>query len=343
MDYFSPNNQKAVALVTSPEPLLLRDFVDATKDEFRNHQFDDIQNFYIEQGFDWDEQSASESLSLFSQKILKIYNFYSSKPGVVGAKAIQELSESAHQENIILFVMPKLEGNSRNSAWLKKIKKLGQVIELKPVYNNQLPQWVSNRAQQKGLNLAMDAAHFIADSTEGNLLSADQELEKLTLLFDEGELLSLEKVTQSVANQARYTAFELVDSCLLGNVSKAVKIYKKQKAEGVADLAMMMPLKTALEVLSQLKALQHSPQALNQLWQKMRIWDAKKRLYQQAASRLNVSQIDFLLQQCALLDRLEKGQQRSHLYAQKLRPVATDIDRQEMLELVTNFSGLKQT
>ena len=71
-------------------------------------------------------------------------------------------------------------------------------------------------------------------------------------------------------------------------------------------------------------ALQHTLQQLDQLllarrrgglddrdWRQMGIWRNKQKLYQLAMARIDGPRIERLLQSCATLDRLGKGQQDS--------------------------------
>jgi len=340
-DFLSPQQNNRLVLLSSDEPLLIRDYLDATRKAFRVAGFEDIQTLYVEQGFDWVEQSSSSNMSLFSLQSLKIYQFYSAKPGVSGAKGIAELCEQDNPDEVIILVMPKLDTKAKNSAWCKKVKQAGLLVELKPVYANQLTAWITQRAQSKALNLSPDAARFLADRTEGNLLAADQELEKLLLLFPAGEQLSLDNIATSAANQARFSQYDLADCCLNGDYKRAVKIYNNQRAEGVANLTLLNVLKTSLDVVSRVKHVVNDAQKLAKLWLQLRVWDSKKRMYLQAANRLSVDHINDLMQQCALVDRLEKGQQPNHPNYVKLKPKPVNDDGLELLELVNNFSGLR--
>ncbi len=341
LESLSPTPSTAIILLSSDEPLLIRDYLDATRKGFRSAGFEDIKTLYVEQGFDWQAQEGSSNMSLFSMQSLTIYQFYSAKPGVAGAKGIAELCKQASADDVIILSMPKLDTKTKNSAWCKNIKKVGQIIELKPIYANQLITWLTQRSQQKGLNLAPDAIRFLADRTEGNLLAADQELEKLLLIFAAGEALSLEQVATSVANQARFTQYELADCCLLGDAKRAVKILKNQQAEGVANLTLMNALKGNVDILSRVKPVLNNAQLLAKVWLQLRVWDSKKRLYTQAANRLTGDQINGLIQQCAKIDRIEKGQQRRHPNYVKLKPLSADLDNLDMLELVNSFCGLR--
>jgi len=79
-----------------------------------------------------------------------------------------------------------------------------------------------------------------------------------------------------------------------------------------------------------LKQAERSGSLSERSWQQLRIWRNKQRLYQRAMSRLGGAQIERLLQSCATLDRLGKGQQDSEFPGQ---------DWLEIKSLVADFSG----
>jgi hypothetical protein len=78
------------------------------------------------------------------------------------------------------------------------------------------------RARGKGLNIDAQSAQFLAERTEGNLLAADQELEKLSIRFAGQDAVDFATIEDSVARSARYSHFLLVDACLAGNRAVAL-------------------------------------------------------------------------------------------------------------------------
>ena len=171
---------KPVYLLASGEPLLTRDWLDDARKALRKAGFEDILNLQADTGFDWQSLlQEGDMLSLFSNSKCRIVTLPSGKPGQVGSKVIQALCETPAEGNVYIFVTPPIDRQSRNSSWCKAIQACGEIVEIKPVYDNQLADWLRQRAQLKGFSIDNQAAQFLAVCTEGNLLSADQELEKL--------------------------------------------------------------------------------------------------------------------------------------------------------------------
>ena len=321
-----------VYLLSSDEPLLVRDWLDAARKSLKESGFEEIISHQVEAGFDWNGLlEDSQSLSLFSEKKCHVIRFSSNKPGQVGAKFIGQICELLPEDTVFILVMPKLDMATKNSAWLKKINKVGEFIELKPVYPNELAGWISQRALSKGISLDHQAAMYLSDLTEGNLLATDQELEKLALAFEPNATLNLEQMKQSISRSSRYTHYLLVDACLAGKPARAVKILQGLRQEGIQPVQILYALQNSIEVLLQLKQAQQNNQLNASTWQSLRIWKSKQRLYSSALSRLSYPQIERFLQSCATLDRINKGQQQ---------PLYVGADWLALQQLVNSFSGL---
>ncbi len=322
----------SIYLLASSEPLLVRDWLDQLRLSLRDAGYEDIQTLTAESSFDWGSLlEEGDMLSLFASKKCRIINIVSGKPGHKGSKAIQAICDKPTEDTLYVFVVPGLDKATRNSSWCKRLLKAGEVVELKPVYANELSGWILQRASQKSLNIDRQSATFLAERTEGNLLAADQELEKLSIRFADAAHISFELIEASVAQSARYNHFILVDACLAGKTGRALRILDSLESEGYVTTQIRWALQSTLEQLNSLKLAQSNGTLGDRVWQSLRIWKSKQRLYQNALSRFNAGQIERLLQSCATLDRLSKGQQDA------------DYPHQDWLHLkslIGQFSGL---
>jgi len=326
------SNSVPVYLLSSDEPLLLRDWLDEIRKSLRQQGFEDVQSYSTDTGFDWNEVLLESDMpSLFDDKKCRIIRIPGGRPGQQGARAMQSLCENLPVDTVFIFVLPRLDRSAKNSAWCKRIQQVGQLVELPPVYLNQLPDWIIQRARQKSLSIDSQSAAFLAERTEGNLLAADQELEKLSIRFSGADQLSFDLIEQSVAQSARYNNFLLVDACLAGNLKRAMRVLGSLAAEGYVTNNLLWGLQSTLEKLIGLKSVQRSGQIGQQQWQKLGIWSSKQRLYEAALSRMGVDQIERLLQSCATLDRIGKGQQDA---------AYVDADWLQMKSLVSEFCGV---
>ncbi len=295
--------------------------------------FEEIISHQVETGIDWDAiLHDGQCLSLFSSGKCHIIRFSGNKPGQPGARFINQITQDTPDDTIFILVMAKLDKASMNSAWYKKIKQSGECCEIKPVYANELASWIGQRATSKNLQLDQQAAFYLADLTEGNLLASDQELEKLALVFDPGSIIDLEMIRENISRSARYNHFLLADACLAGQAERAMKILRGLEQEGIQPIQILYAMQNILQVLLRLKV-DKKKNGLNEaLWRSLQVWKNKQRLYSQALSRLTCQQIERFLQSCATLDRINKGRYLAQ-YA--------EADWQLLRQLVGALTGIK--
>jgi len=328
-------NSASLYLLCGEEPLLLRDWLDSARESLKQAGFEDIQSHTTDTGFDWEDLLNEISApSLFANKKCRIIRIPNGKPGSKGSKVIQALCENSPDDTIFIFVVPKLDRPTKNSSWAKCLQRTGEIVELKPVYPDQLADWIFQRARQKSLSISLESASFLAERTEGNLLAADQELEKLSIRFS-GEIEpAFDVIEESVAQSARYNNFVLVDACLAGNAPRAMKVLNSLIAEGYVTTQLLWALQSSLQQMSCLKQAQLGGRINQRLWRDLRIWSSKQRLFETALARLGLEQIERLLQSCATLDRIGKGQQDAEF------PQAEWL---QMKSLVGQFCGIMPT
>src|SRR6202000_1011651 len=92
-----------------------------------------------------------------------------------------------------------------------------------PVDAAGLPAWLRGRAKMLHIDVEPEAAQLIVDRVEGNLLAAQQELEKLSLLSN-GAPVSVELVLRSVGDSARYDVFQLAEAAAAGDSIRAMRV-----------------------------------------------------------------------------------------------------------------------
>ena len=105
------------------------------------------------------------------------------KPGH-GAATLLKLIAAAGDELLLVIVTGRLDREAQSSAWVRAVQERGAWLALWPPASAQFPGWLNAaRCASAGLELSADAVTLLAEATEGNLLAAQQEIEKLLLRF----------------------------------------------------------------------------------------------------------------------------------------------------------------
>lgn len=301
-----------VYAVSGDEPLLCQEACDAIRQAARQQGFDERQVFHAEASFDWGQLiEAGASLSLFSSRRLIELRIPNGKPGDKGSAALLEYLERPPEDNLLLISLPKLDGSTQKTKWAKALIEgaHAQFVQVWPIEAAQLPQWITQRLARAGLAAAPDAVELIAARVEGNLLAAAQEIEKLKLLAEGGQV-SVDTVQAAVADSARYDVFGLIDAALAGQATHSLRMLEGLRGEGVEPPVLLWALARELRTLDFLARQQALGVPLERAFGlvKPRVWDKRKPLLGKALQRRAANQWSPLLLQAQEIDAQVKGQ-----------------------------------
>jgi DNA polymerase III subunit delta len=293
--------------VVGDEPLAKAECLDQIRQYARKNGAEERTSFNVERNFNWLQITQfNQNFSLFSaRRILEIV-IPSGKPGVDGGKALTELATQPMQDTTTIIILPSLEREVKNSVWYNNLMQHGLLIELKDIEINQLPTWIAQRlAQQKQQTDALSLA-FIAHQVEGNMLAAHQEIQKLGLLYPEGEI-SAQEIKDAVLNVARFDAFQLGEAMLMGDSERTVRILQGLQDEGEQAVAVMNPLIWLIRPLLRLKQAQSNGENLQSAMTSARVFGDRQNMMKRALDRLSLRQIEAALSKLADIDRMAKG------------------------------------
>jgi DNA polymerase-3 subunit delta len=309
-------------LISGDEGLLVGEAADAIRARVKRAGFDEREVHFIERVADWDNVRASaNNLSLFGARKLIELRLPSGKPGVGGSKAIVELLENPSPDNVFLMITGKIERESQSAAWVKAFEAAGAWLATRPIEVAQLPQWLRARAAQLALDLDDDAVRFIVERTEGNLLAAQQELEKLRLLAapnsKQNVRIDLATAQTGIGDSARFDVFQLGEAALGADVPRALRILAGLRSEGVEPTLALWSL--SREIHNAWGTTQNEGYNARS-WQRpsAALENAKRRAAKLPYARLAV--------RTARADRMIKGQQRGDAW-------------DEMALIVIEFAG----
>jgi DNA polymerase-3 subunit delta len=305
------------------EPLLVQEAADAIRGAARARGYTERTVHTVAGAhFDWSEVlAAGGSLSLFADKQIVEIRVPSGKPGKEGSPALQQLAQSAdgNESTLTLVILPRLDKMTRGGAWFGALENHGVTIQVDPVERQALPQWIAQRLAAQGQRVqpgeeGQRTLQFFADSVEGNLLAAHQEIQKLALLYPAGDrsdgapgVLSFEQVESAVLNVARYDVFKLSEAVLGGQAARAQRMLDGLRAEGEAEVLVHYTLAEDIRALKRVKDAMAAGRPLPMALREQRIWGFKERLFERVLPRLSSVALDNLLHSAHLVDGIVKG------------------------------------
>ena len=298
--------QKGLApfyLISGDEPLLVEETCHQIRLATKQHGIEERELLHAEAGFDWTELlDETNAMSLFASRRLLEVRIPNGKPSDKG-KALLEVVAKPNPDNIVLIVTPRLDAATQKTKWFKALEAAGVFIAIWPIDKNQLPGWLQRRIQAAGMSASQDAVALFAQRIEGNLLAGVQEIEKMRMMGT--QQISAELVEEVTADSARYDAFSLADSCLLGNIGDASRILSHLKAEGHEAIMILGALIRKIRQLISLQA--YGPQRLTEGFKSQNIWPKQQPPFKSALSRLSQAELFECLQTAEQTDRAIKG------------------------------------
>jgi DNA polymerase-3 subunit delta len=306
---------RSLYVLHGDEPLMQQEAADAIRAAARLQGYTERSVHTVSGAhFDWSEVlAAGGSLSLFADKQIVEVRIPSGKPGKEGSAALQQLAASTqgNDSTLTLVTLPRLDAATRKGAWFGALENFGVSLQIDPIERNALPEWIAQRLQKQGQNVAAGeegqrTLQFFADRVEGNLLAAFQEIQKLGLLYPPGDI-SQAQVEAAVVNVARYDVFKLSESVLSGQVARVQRMLDGLQAEGEAVVLVHYTLAEDIRALKRVKDAMAAGKPLPMALREQRVWGARERLFERVLPRMTEARLNGLLQAAHQVDGIVKG------------------------------------
>ena len=301
-------------VVHGDEPLLAIEAGDQIRGAARAAGCEEREVLVVEPGFKWDAFSAaSRNMGLFGGRKLVDLRIPTGKPGIEGARVLEDCATNPGTDTTILITLPRIDRATQSSAWFTAIENAGVAIAVQPLERSELPAWIAARLSRARQRASAETLQFLADTTEGNLLAAQQEIEKLALLLPEGEL-DAQAVEQAIADVARFDVFQLSEAWLAGDAARACRILAALEAAGEGVPLLVWQLGEDLHALAAVFTAIASGAQVSGALRDARVWGKRQAAMERAVRRVAPASLPSLLTRLARLDALAKGIGRGNVW-----------------------------
>ena len=300
-------NQQSKFLLLGDEALSRKEAFDIIRQFAKEQTYTEKLSFTVDRYFKWDQCASSlHSQGLFSQKRIIEIIIPSGKINAEGGESFYEIIQNFSQDDLIVVHLPQIDKETKLQKWFKEIEKIAYTIRLDEIKPSELPFWLKKRASLLSINLDEGSIELISQFVHGNMLAADQELNKLALLFP-NQSISYEKVSQSIANVSRYDAFELTEYVLNGDQMKTISTLNFLKEEGQNPISITSSLSWVLKPMLEIKELDFRGQSLENHLTKSRIFGDKLLFTKKALSFFSFKHLRAAIQKLSEIDKISKG------------------------------------
>ena len=265
----------------------------------------DEQSITILRNEDWQEFKQSyQHYNLFSNKQFISLRYDKKSLDNTAKQAIEQYIKNPLEHCITVLCL--------NQIAPKQIATLSQhahvvVIQVAPFNATQVLQWIKSKLDQLNFKYNSEVPALIQRQTQGNMLACAQAIEKIALSYENKEILTTEKVSSQLIDQAEFQLYEWIDHCLNGNLEQALYLLDRLLYHRADPILMLWLIGQEIRQLIQLHHLLNQPMPFNQACIKQGIWSTKIPLYRLAVQRLPLNDLYRLLQQARQIDEWLKS------------------------------------
>ena len=290
-------------LISGEEPLQLMEAGDIIRATAKKQAYEQRHLFFVDSGFDWKSvEQQTDNLSLFSQRRIIDIRLTGAKLTTKGNDFFKRVLQAPPTDVLFIVQASKVDGRS---AWIKRVSEKAVWIQVYTKNYNETKSWLIERMLRNGLNAEDGVVDILAQRSEGNLLSANQEIAKLKLNY-ENQTISLQQAEQIIGNSAHYSAYELADAAVSGNAERALRILNSLQSEAAPEQLILWSLANNIRTLIKMEyqiATGKSPSTvLNS------VWKSKQATFRKALQRKLRSRWLAMLYACYNTDLAIKGQ-----------------------------------
>lgn len=289
-------------LLCGNEPLLKLESSDVIKQAAQQAGFDERHSFTVDAQLDWNTVlDCCQAMSLFSSRQIIELELPENGLNAQQAKSLQEVIDSIHEDILLLVQGPRLNKKQESTKWFKALDAKGLYIPCNTPEARHLPRFIQGRCQQLGLKPDHESVQLLAQWHEGNLLALAQSLQKLVLLYPDGDL-TIVRLEEALSRHNHYTPFQLLDAVLAGQAKRSQRVLRQLQGEGVEAVILLRTLQRELTQLYKMQEMGNKGTSLNNIFENFRIWQSRREVYIGALHRLPLPVIIKLLHQLAELE-----------------------------------------
>ena len=250
-------------------------------------------------------KSKFQNQSLFSQKTLFEITFSNGKISTEVKDFLKMISSKINDDIfIIYFVNPTKE--FLKTAWYTKLTGNCMTISAQEPSLSEIRTAIKQRAIFYKINIDEQGLEILTNVSLGNLLFAENEIKKLSLLFKE-DLIKVKDLVHQLSNGSKFDGFQLLELCINGETDKTLLAIKNLQQEAIYPIMINGIFAWFFRALIKLKYSSNS--VSNSSFQKLRIFGNSQKLASKALLKLNVNEIERSLKKIKEIDFINKGLQ----------------------------------
>lgn len=154
-------------------------------------------------------------------------------------EAFSTYLEDSVPETLLLVTATSID---KRRKFFQKFAQVGEIIEFRRLYENQLPAFIRDRAKELGRTFTGPALKLFCKRTGTNLAEVMGELDKLTSYVGEREYFEEDDVAAVVSDTRVESVFALTDALGTGDLAAALRLLGRLLDDGQPPLVILTML-----------------------------------------------------------------------------------------------------
>ncbi len=160
--------------------------------------------------------------------------------------ALESLTAGPVDSSVIIAVGNKLDLRRK---LFRQIATKGCAVEFRIPFDNQMPQWITRLARQRGIRLEPGAVHLLQLYAGTNLRELAGELEKLVTYAGEGATITAAHVEELVGASHGTSIFKLTDAVGQFDHARASELLHELLAQGEEPTRIVLMISRHVQLL----------------------------------------------------------------------------------------------
>lgn len=298
--------------IAGDEPLLMQQAAASIRDHAKQLGFSNSIIFEVDHRFNWNDFiGETQCLSLFSDQTLIELRLGDKKLSDAGRKILAEYLQTPAPDKLVILSSEKIDTATQKTQWFQAIEKHCGFIAIWPLTGMELQRWIESSLKAQQLSASRAVIQLLSERGEGNLLAIKQDIEKLSLLY-QNITLDIEQVIAVVTDNSRFDIFALIDAALENNPKRVIKILQNLQQEGIEPILILWALAREIRLLLTLCETQDP---LNEFsLKKQGVWPKRVGIIKSGVQRGSAALFEKLLTHCSHIDSMIKGVQTGNVW-----------------------------
>lgn len=305
-------NIQAVYILVGLDLYLLNEAVLSIKRAWRQHGETDEKIMDVNTAADWSRLlEEANSYSLFAQNTLLDIRFDKKTIDATGKNILSQYLQNINPR--CLCILQASAVPAKQLQWLTNNKHV-VLVQITPLTDTALQHWITNQLKSRSIRHVPQVPTLIHQYTQGNMLACAQVIEKLTLVSNDTNELSIEEVRAQLIDQCDFQLYELADACLSAKAEKALHLLRQANHNRVEPTLILWLLTQEIRQLIQLSHLMKQSITPSTACNQLKIWPKRAQSYEATLARLTLAKLYQLLRDSKQLDERIKTNQNEQTW-----------------------------